>query len=345
MDSPQKDDSSLKGLDTTPDLDHLKAIELLGDTETLELSHNDTTARRLRRKIDLRLIPMLCLTYALQSIDKTTLSYAAVFGLREDLHLQGNQYSWASGIFYLGYLAWEFPTNVLLQRLPIQLYMSSTIIVWGGVLMCHAAAINFGGLAAIRTILGTLESSVNPGMMLLISMYYMRSEQPFRMGLCAGSGGLGYVIAGIASFALGSITGSVESWKILFLFWGAVTIAWGVFLAFKMPGSTLTTKFLDEHERDLAIDRVKQNGTGVENRSFKVAQFYEAMLDLKTWLLFFFAVASNSPNGGLTTFQGLVIKGMGFSALRTTLIQMPSGAVQMIVCPLAWSVLSTSPPC
>jgi MFS transporter, ACS family, allantoate permease len=102
----------------------------------------------------------------------------------------------------------------------------------------------------------------------------------------------------------------------------------------------------------LAIDRVKVNNTGIENKNFKMSQFAEAMLDLKTRLLFLFAVASNSPNGGLTTvsamhsniwvtltrpqFQGLIIKGMGFSTLQTTLIQMPSGDVQLVFYPLAW---------
>ncbi|KAF1927939.1 uncharacterized protein M421DRAFT_421138 [Didymella exigua CBS 183.55] len=43
------------------------------------------------------------------------------------------------------------------------------------------------------------------------------------------------------------------------------------------------------------------------------------MLDLKTWLLFIFAVASNAPNGGLTTFQGIIIRGTGFSKLQTSL--------------------------
>jgi ACS family allantoate permease-like MFS transporter len=63
-----------------------------------------------------------------------------------------------------------------------------------------------------------------------------------------------------------------------------------------------------------------------------MTQFVEAMTDLKTWLLFIFAVASNAPNGGLTTFQGIIIRGMGFSKLETTLIQMPSGGVQLVVC-------------
>lgn len=53
---------------------------------------------------------------------QTTLSYAAIFGIRDDLNLHGTQYSWLSSIFYFGFLAWAFPTNFLMQRLPIGIF-------------------------------------------------------------------------------------------------------------------------------------------------------------------------------------------------------------------------------
>lgn len=84
-------------------------------------------SRKLLWKIDLRLIPLLCITYALQSIDKTTLNYAAVFGLRDDLGLSSTQYSWAGAIFYLGYLIWEYPTGLLLQKFPVNHFLSCTV--------------------------------------------------------------------------------------------------------------------------------------------------------------------------------------------------------------------------
>lgn len=105
----------------------------------------------------------------------------------------------------------------------------------------------------------------------------------------------------------------------------------------------MQAKFLSEDERRGIILRVRENETGIENKKFKKAQFVEAMMDLKTWLLFIFAVASNAPNGGLTTFQGIIIRGMGFSKLETTLIQMPSGGVQLVVCCGACYVASKFP--
>ncbi|KAI9741647.1 MAG: hypothetical protein M1834_000031 [Cirrosporium novae-zelandiae] len=288
--------------------------------------------RALLWKIDLRLVPLLAITYMLQSIDKTTLGYAAVFDLREETHLHGTQYSWLGSIFYLGYLIWEYPTGLLLQKLPVNKFMSATVIVWGIVLMCHAAANDFRELATARAFLGAFEASINPGTMLIFAMYYKRSEQPFRMGIWIGSAGVAYVLAGIGSFGIGHINGALSSWQYMFLIWGAVTTAWGCVLWFLLPGPPHTAKFLSAAERRHAVERVKENDTGIENKVFKKEQFMEAIMDIKTWLLFTFAVSSNSPNGGLTTFQGLIIKGMGFSTLETTLIQMPSGGIQFVVC-------------
>lgn len=103
-------------------------LAALGLVHGAEAEHLDKAElARLRWRIDLRLMPLLCITYALQSIDKTTLGYAAVFNLQTDLGLKGTEYSWLGAIFYIGYLAWEFPTNMMLQKLPINYFMSGTV--------------------------------------------------------------------------------------------------------------------------------------------------------------------------------------------------------------------------
>lgn len=110
---------------TINDVSTAEALTLCRDADEIETSPE--LARALRWKLDLRLMPLLCFTYALQSIDKNTISYAAVFGLREDLNLKGNEFSWTGAIFYLGYLVWEFPTSIFLQRFPINYFMSGTV--------------------------------------------------------------------------------------------------------------------------------------------------------------------------------------------------------------------------
>jgi MFS family permease len=68
-------------------------------------------------------------------IDKTTLSYAAIFGIEEDLGLVGREYSWLSSVFYFGFLVWSFPTNLLMQRFPVGKYLGANIFLWGFFLM------------------------------------------------------------------------------------------------------------------------------------------------------------------------------------------------------------------
>jgi ACS family allantoate permease-like MFS transporter len=168
--------------------------------------------------------------------------------------------------------------------------------------------------------------------MVMFSIWYTRMEQPLRLGIWIGCAGLGYVVAGITSFGIGHLHGALSSWRYTFLIWGCITIAWGVVVLIFLPDSPATAKFLSEDEKMGVIERVKANGTGLEDRTFKISQMWETLTDTKTWLLFIFAVASNAPNGGLSTFQGLIIRGLGFSKLQTTLIQMPSGAIQFFVC-------------
>lgn len=126
-DKDRKSDSDVKGAQGAVD-EPVQAALPLDLVHEIQAEHPDDTAfKRLRWKIDLRLLPLLCITYALQSIDKTTLGYAAVFNLETNLDLRGTEYSWLGAIFYLGYLAWEFPTNVMLQKLPINYFMSGTV--------------------------------------------------------------------------------------------------------------------------------------------------------------------------------------------------------------------------
>ena len=118
--------------------------------------------RRLERKIDFTILPYLAVCYAFFYIDKTTLSYAAIFGIRTDLHLVGTQYNWLSSAFYFGFLVWAVPTNFLLQRLPVGKYLGSMIFLWGFFLMLQAACNSFATLTVLRVLGGMAEAVSDP---------------------------------------------------------------------------------------------------------------------------------------------------------------------------------------
>jgi hypothetical protein len=104
------------------------------DYQTLESRgsqwNDQITERRMVRRIDLRILPVLCSTYFFQFMDKVILNYANVMGFQSQLHMTGNEFSWAGTAFFLGYMLAEFPQglfrttihNVILPTNAVQEY-------------------------------------------------------------------------------------------------------------------------------------------------------------------------------------------------------------------------------
>ncbi|KAM3419862.1 hypothetical protein BST61_g3191 [Cercospora zeina] len=283
--------------------------------------------KRVVRKIDFMIIPYLAVCYAFFYIDKTTLSYAAIFGIREDLNLVGTQYSWLSSIFYFGFLAWALPTNLLLQRFPVGKYLGFNIFLWGFFLMLQAAAPNFSTLAALRALAGAAEAVADPAFMLVTAMWYTRRQQPIRMGLWYTANGFGIALGGLLGYGIGNIKGSLPSWKFEFLIIGALCCIWGAIMCIFLPDSPVTAKGLTPREKRIAVERLRQDQTGIENKHFKSYQLREAFLDPKLYLFFLLGTVCNIPNGGISNFGTIIIRGFGFSTLVTTLMQIPYGFI------------------
>ena len=81
------------------------ALQLLKTTGGLRQPVDPEASKRLLRKIDLHIMPLICIVYFLQYIDKTAISYASVTGIIESTGLHGNQFNWVASIFFFGYVA------------------------------------------------------------------------------------------------------------------------------------------------------------------------------------------------------------------------------------------------
>jgi sugar phosphate permease len=124
-----------------------------------ELLSDKARQRKLVRKIDLIVLPLLAVTYVLQYIDKQAMSYAAVFDLFTSTGISSDQYSWFASIFYLAYLTAEYPWVFLAQRWRMGRLVGLCVVSWGAVLCFTALCSGFEGLAACRFLLGYEDSS------------------------------------------------------------------------------------------------------------------------------------------------------------------------------------------
>ncbi|KAK0727706.1 putative allantoate permease [Lasiosphaeria miniovina] len=272
----------------------------------------ETMTQGVLRKIDRRLIPLLFVTYMLNFMDKTILSSASVFGLPEDTGLHGQEYSWVSSIFYFGYLAWSYPTTLLIARLPPAKYMGSNTLFWGAVVALTAACTDYDGLLSVRFLLGVAEATVTPTFVFVTSTWYTRDEMPVRTGI--------YLLA----FGIGHIHDSVGPWRWMFIILGGATFLWAFVLLRLLPDSISSASFLTPAERQFASDRAVVAGTGrTEGARWRREQVVECLVDPKTWFLLALELLTQIPNGGTQNFANLVIKSFGFSSLQSTLINIP----------------------
>lgn len=296
-----------------------------------EINFTPEEAARVRRKIDLHLMPLMCILYLMQFADKTTLGQSAILGLFEGTHIDQNQFNWLSTIFYLFFLGFEWPQNLALQYLPVGKWMSFNIFVWAVALLCHAAATNFAGLFACRVFLGICEGAITPGFLLVTAMFYTRKEQSQRVGYWFLMNGAAIILLGLIAFGVLHIKSTnFMAWQWLMIIFGLITLVVSVVFWFFFPDSPANAWFLTPEERIIAVERIKVNQAGVENKHFKREQLIECLWDPKTWLFFFMSAISNVTNS-LSNQRQIIVAGFGFDTGETTLLGTVDGAVEIIV--------------
>ncbi|KAL4862333.1 hypothetical protein BDV12DRAFT_203161 [Aspergillus spectabilis] len=289
-------------------------------------------ARRVLWKIDLILIPLIMVTVILAAVDKVIISNASIYGMSADTHLTGNQYSWVGSIFYFGYLLFEYPSALLIQRLPVAKLYAGMVLGWGILMLCTAATQNFAGLASVRFIMGMLEATAIPISSILTVMWWKTSEQPLRVAFWFNQ--LSSVFAGVVSYGIGQTDTALSPWRLLFIVLGAFSFLWAITLWIFLPDSPVQCWYFTDREKFVCLHRVKDNNTGMEDKTIKWYQVRECLLDPKTWHLALFALAQNIPNGGLVTFSAIIVNGLGYSRLITTVLGIPTGVLATV-----WQIL------
>ncbi|EXL68421.1 hypothetical protein FOPG_15506 [Fusarium oxysporum f. sp. conglutinans race 2 54008] len=317
----------------TLDGDDEKQSEELG-SPPLGIVYSSREDARVRWKLDLILLPLMACTYVLNYMDKVALSEASIFGIKEDLNLVGQQYSWSSSIFYLGYLVWQYPSSLLMQKLPIGRYFGVMIFLWGLTACTTAFTKDFATLCVNRVFLGVFESCMSPILTILISQYWTREEQPLRTSLWWSASAVGAFMADAITYGLSGKDHSGSKyavWQVIYLVFGPMTMFWGVVVFFGVPASPLTAWFFSKRERDIATDRVLKNHTGIKNTEYKWNQVRECLMDPQPWILAIHAFLQCLQGGGLTSFSKIVLtQTLGYSSRQATLMGMPSNTIHLV---------------
>ncbi|KAK6424452.1 hypothetical protein LTR81_003130 [Elasticomyces elasticus] len=308
------------------------------NAQGIEISEAEN--KRLRGLINKRVLVIMVFTYFLQALDKGTMSFASIMGIREDLHLLNSQdYAWLTTCIYIAILIVEYPINRLVARLPIAKFLGTAIILWGTVLALHATCTGFESLVAVRTLLGIFEAVCQPAFLVLTSMWYKRSEQALIVSLWYCMNGGQQIVGGLLAYCFSLIgdNAGIKSWQAIFITYGCFSVLWGVFVLWWMPDSPMRAKCFSEEDKHLMVERDRDSKQdlpkGASSRSS------HGSTDL---VLLPYPTHHDPTNERTGAFYAIIIKAFGFTVLQTQLLAMVLGAYIIIVLfSSAWLVKRT----
>ena len=192
------------------------------DLHVPQLEH--TTEKKLTAKIDLRVVPTLTILYLLAFLDRVNISNAAIFGLQQDLKMQKTDLNTALTIFFVPYVLFEIPSNLLLKKFKPHVWLSGCMFLFGLVTVCQGLVKNFSGILATRFFLGLAETGMFPGCFYLIGMWYRRDQAQRRFTFFFSSATLAGAFGGLLASAIGKMDKmrGYRGWRWIFILEGVL---------------------------------------------------------------------------------------------------------------------------
>ncbi|MBB4684109.1 MFS transporter [Amycolatopsis jiangsuensis] len=225
-------------------------------------SRPDVPRDRLYRKVALRIMPLLLACYVVSFIDRTNVGVAQV-RLKADLGFSDGVYGLAVGLFFVGFILFEVPSNMLLARIGARKTLVRIMLTWGVITLATSLATTPELFYGARFLLGVAEAGFFPGALFYLAQWFpsarrTRMTAMFFLGVPL-SGILGPPISGWIMHTLGGSLG-LRDWQWLFVLEGLPPILLGVLVLVFFQDTPAGAKWLGPPEKeaiaaDLAADQ------------------------------------------------------------------------------------------
>ncbi|KAL4923549.1 major facilitator superfamily domain-containing protein [Aspergillus undulatus] len=281
-------------------------------------------------KIDLHLLPCLCIMYMVTFLDRVNIGNAAVLGMREDLNIvEGLKYNAALMIFFIPYILFEIPSNILLKKLKPHVWLSFCVFGFGLILIFQGLVKTWTTLMVTRWFLGMFETGMMPGCVYLLGMWYKRCEAQKRYSFFASSVILAGAFGGLLASAIGKMDGirGYSGWRWVFILEGCTTCLMAVGVFFALPDFPEDCKWLSEREYEFLRDKmVEETGRLTERQGMGVWDVLRVFRDWKIFIAAFMMFGQVVSGYGYAYFAPTIIHTYGYGEIKTQLYSVPPWA-------------------
>ncbi len=218
--------------------------------------------RRVMHKVAWRLIPMLGLMYFFAFLDRVNVGYAALT-MNADIGLSAAAYGIGSGIFFIGYVLFEVPSNVMLERFGARIWLARIMISWG--LLSGAMAFVQGpvGFYVVRFLLGVAEAGFFPGVIYYLTCWFPGRHRARIMALFLIALPFSSVIgAPLSTSLLGIEAWGLRGWQWMFLLEALPTVVIGFVVLYALTNRPQEAKWLDAEEKTWLVQELRSEAEG-----------------------------------------------------------------------------------
>ncbi|KAI5856748.1 MFS general substrate transporter [Durotheca rogersii] len=296
-------------------------VSAASDSETAGPEINE---RALLRKLDARLLPAVGVLYLLSFLDRSNVGNARIEGLTTDLHITGNQYLTGLTLYFVGYVLFEIPSNIVLKRTTPRIWLPTLTIAWGIVATLMGVVQDLAGYFVSRFFLGT-ESGLFPGVVFYFSMWYKRRERQYRISLFFSVASLAGAFGGILAYGIGRMGGVVweNGWRWIFILEGILTVLIAIAAYGFVHNYPDTSKFLTDDERRFIHQRLAADSDATHEERFTWDAVVEALKDPNCWLYGLGFHTMSLPLYTLSLFMPTIIANLGYTAATAQLLTVP----------------------
>ncbi|NMB79813.1 MAG: MFS transporter [Methanomicrobiales archaeon] len=207
-------------------------------------------ASRTLKKVSWRLLPFLFVLYVVAYLDRVNFGYAAL-QMNSDLGLTAEMFGFLSGIFFIGYLLFEIPSNIILQRVGARVWIARIMITWGIVVIITAFATSATDLAVFRFVLGIAEAGFFPGLILYLTAWFREQDLAQAVALFMAALAVSNIIgAPVSTWILDNIAWcGMAGWRWLFILEGIPAVILGIATWLYLTDTPAGARWLEDEEK------------------------------------------------------------------------------------------------
>ena len=271
------------------------------------------------RKASLRLIPFLCVSYVVNFLDRVNVGFAAL-AMNEDLGFTPEVFGFGAGIFFVGYILFEVPSNLALHRFGARLWIARIMISWGLVATAMALVAGETSFYVLRFLLGVAEAGFFPGIILYLTYWFPREERARIVSVFMTAVPIATVIGGPLSGALLGLhgLGGIAGWRWLFIIEGLPAVLLGMLALKALPDRPRHASWLSRDEAQALEDRLAEQAH--ETRQHGYEGLGQALLNPRVLLLGITYLCLVIGLYGIGFWMPQVIKTIGLSNLQIGLL-------------------------